>query len=793
MSYHKEGQPVPINTIENWNLAPKEIFATANANKLREIEDTLGREITGMGLDLLEIQDMDPFKVAEAKAYSAWATDYRTKITEDTSLELMAFDRKPGPFVKHFMDSIDMRKVWCDMAHQKGILEAKFRVILAAHDGKDPYFKDGEVSGTIAKAPRGMNGFGFDDIFEPDGQELLDSWDETRGRRTYAEMTSEEKRQLSARTIALNKLKDDPFVIGKNIYRLVEPPEAETNVIRKEELQDPRAVNHAFKLASLRGNEPNPDFEAIHYEPFYIDRTGGLTRVVTHPESNDLGILTGPWDVAVSDVGEKPIRLAKDSDGSPVYWQDGPQQRKRAIAARAEEFQRYHNDTFYDQIRKMKTGETSTVLRSNQKSEVIETLLGIVKDVEPKVQEGSKNKEIDDESIVHLTYTNSLNAFAVAGFGEVGYERLIQNATINSRKTAADFGLFLDPSNDGNPKGLFEIGYMPQASFRDILVASALSFQECGISRNSYLAHPDKQIALFQDVRDYLQELDLPNDIYELCLSKVGIAIGVESPEQAEKDVARFYAEGCTMVRMYSTNNDMRTNETPKRLRQNPIYGDKIRMYVMPIVNYDHAKQLIHPDVAVDKIGVGHGGGENCESLGAGAVYTGLKLLYELYQDPDFNNTSIGIEGGGDGATALIPMLDFISKDKKMIACGIEGGGLYVQHSNNRIVQPYHGSASAITQAYESMLYPDIAKRRYTAAGFLRNIEGKPNYMPRSRSTPSVVNRFQHMRMLGGLMLADHGVQNINQLRQYVHDNGFNNHYAVSNLAANIAASHRSV
>ena len=62
--------------------------------------------------------------------------------------------------------------------------------------GNEKIYK-GTLNGYIAEAPRGKNGFGFDEIFE-----LEDG-------RTLAELETEEKNNISSRKIALKKLEQD--------------------------------------------------------------------------------------------------------------------------------------------------------------------------------------------------------------------------------------------------------------------------------------------------------------------------------------------------------------------------------------------------------------------------------------------------------------------------------------------------------------------------------------------------------------------------------------------------------
>jgi XTP/dITP diphosphohydrolase len=74
---------------------------------------------------------------------------------------------------------------------------ARFRCVLAlAKSGRTLATFDGAVEGTILRAPRGTNGFGYDPIFfhAPSG-------------RAFAELTREEKELVSHRGEALRKLK----------------------------------------------------------------------------------------------------------------------------------------------------------------------------------------------------------------------------------------------------------------------------------------------------------------------------------------------------------------------------------------------------------------------------------------------------------------------------------------------------------------------------------------------------------------------------------------------------------
>ncbi len=59
---------------------------------------------------------------------------------------------------------------------------------------------EGKINGKISIKPKGLNGFGYDPIFIPEGYE-----------KTFAEMTIEEKNTISHRKIALMKLESFLF------------------------------------------------------------------------------------------------------------------------------------------------------------------------------------------------------------------------------------------------------------------------------------------------------------------------------------------------------------------------------------------------------------------------------------------------------------------------------------------------------------------------------------------------------------------------------------------------------
>ena len=72
----------------------------------------------------------------------------------------------------------------------------KFITAIALSNGNNTISALGIIDGYVAENVRGENGFGFDEIFE-----LEDG-------RTLAELSEKEKNEISARKVALEKLKN---------------------------------------------------------------------------------------------------------------------------------------------------------------------------------------------------------------------------------------------------------------------------------------------------------------------------------------------------------------------------------------------------------------------------------------------------------------------------------------------------------------------------------------------------------------------------------------------------------
>lgn len=177
-------------------------LVTGNLNKLAELQAIFPQEanLTHAKLDIAEIQgeNADPHEILEDKLRKAYAILKAPVIVEDVSAELNCLNGMPGPFVKFFEKKLGKAALWILAQHadDKG---AHMRCTMGYYDGNRFEVVDGVVEGTIVP-PRGENGFGFDFVFVPDGHD-----------RTTAEMTAEEKNQISWRALAARKLVERLF------------------------------------------------------------------------------------------------------------------------------------------------------------------------------------------------------------------------------------------------------------------------------------------------------------------------------------------------------------------------------------------------------------------------------------------------------------------------------------------------------------------------------------------------------------------------------------------------------
>ena len=184
----------------------KLIFASGNKHKIKEISNILEDGITLLGLHDVNITEDIPEDEPLIEGNALFKAKYvhdRTGMdvfADDTGLEAEALGGLPGVHSARFAgedkdSSANIEKL---LGMLKGIenRKARFRTVIALILDNREYLFEGIVNGTITEDKRGAEGFGYDPVFIPDGQDL-----------TFAQMTLASKNTISHRAIAFGKLK----------------------------------------------------------------------------------------------------------------------------------------------------------------------------------------------------------------------------------------------------------------------------------------------------------------------------------------------------------------------------------------------------------------------------------------------------------------------------------------------------------------------------------------------------------------------------------------------------------
>jgi len=186
------------------------LIATENADKAREIS----RILADTGVELVMLNDLPGVELPEEagatleenavlKARAAFEATGLAAVADDTGLEVDALGGRPGVFSARYAGENvtygeNRRHLLEELA---GIEEerrrARFVTVIALYrgDGRILLFR-GEAEGRILETERGTSGFGYDPVFYS-----------FAGKKTFAEMTAEEKARYSHRGAALRQLR----------------------------------------------------------------------------------------------------------------------------------------------------------------------------------------------------------------------------------------------------------------------------------------------------------------------------------------------------------------------------------------------------------------------------------------------------------------------------------------------------------------------------------------------------------------------------------------------------------
>ncbi len=185
----------------------KIVLASSNKHKVQEINDI----IKSKGISSIEfilppkgfnpVEDGVNFEEnSYIKARAAWEISKTWVLADDSGLCIDALGGKPGIYSARYAETPALRieRVLNEM-DEKEDRAAHFTcdMTLLNPKGEVAFKHEGRCEGTIIREARGQNGFGYDPIFLVKGD-----------TRTMAELSEDEKNQISHRSIALNAVLD---------------------------------------------------------------------------------------------------------------------------------------------------------------------------------------------------------------------------------------------------------------------------------------------------------------------------------------------------------------------------------------------------------------------------------------------------------------------------------------------------------------------------------------------------------------------------------------------------------
>lgn len=200
-------------------MSKQVIIASNNVNKIKEFRAKLNTinpefEVVTMaeaGFDI-EIEEYGKtfYENALIKAQTiAKLYPEAIVIADDSGLEVNALDKAPGVYSARYAMEMDNYKNDKDGTNNQKLLanlkdvsdrSAQFKTVLCLIASDiEPCFVSGEVKGTILTEITGENGFGYDPLFTADN------------KRSFAQLTMDEKNKISHRACAIENLMNLPY------------------------------------------------------------------------------------------------------------------------------------------------------------------------------------------------------------------------------------------------------------------------------------------------------------------------------------------------------------------------------------------------------------------------------------------------------------------------------------------------------------------------------------------------------------------------------------------------------
>lgn len=183
----------------------KLVFASNNKNKIQEIQALVPNDIEIVSLEEIGCTEVIPETADTIEGNAILKANYVTEkygfdcFADDTGLEVEALHGAPGVYSARYAGeqknaNDNMNKLLLELNNQTN-RKANFKTVIALNLDNCQYVFEGIINGQILEEKIGTNGFGYDPIFTADGYD-----------KSFAELTMEEKSNISHRGIAVKKL-----------------------------------------------------------------------------------------------------------------------------------------------------------------------------------------------------------------------------------------------------------------------------------------------------------------------------------------------------------------------------------------------------------------------------------------------------------------------------------------------------------------------------------------------------------------------------------------------------------
>lgn len=180
------------------------VFATNNQHKTQEVRNLLMNEYKVLNLNDIgcdtDIPETGDTFAENATLKSRYVADHYQMdcFADDSGLEIEALNQEPGIFSARYSGiKDDKENLNLVLQKMKGETnrKARFKTVISLIRNGEVFLFEGIINGTIRAESVGEKGFGYDPIFEPVGYDI-----------TFAEMSMDQKNQISHRALAMKKL-----------------------------------------------------------------------------------------------------------------------------------------------------------------------------------------------------------------------------------------------------------------------------------------------------------------------------------------------------------------------------------------------------------------------------------------------------------------------------------------------------------------------------------------------------------------------------------------------------------